>query len=407
MAHEFEPKEFSYYERDVSLYALSVGAAADPLDPKELQFTYELHAGGFKALPTFAVTFPFVVMDQIMSVPGLKFEPMMLLHGEQYLELKGPLPVSGKVSNHARISQIYDKGSGALVVVDVISRDGQGKELALNQASVFIRGIGGFGGERGPSGIINLPPNRPPDAVHADQSTPNQALLYRLSSGDRNPLHVDPAMAAIGGFDRPILHGLCTFGFAGRAILKHFCDNDPTRLKSLKVRFNKHVFPGETIVTEMWRESETRVIFQSKVAERDEVVLSNAAAELSASPVPEAIAEKRTVSVDAGDSNSSAIFAQINERIVEHPEWVDQVGAVYQFNVTGEDGGSYVVDLKNDKGGAWAGEDASAGCILTVGFPDFLAMVKGDLNPQMAFVGGKLKISGNVMLATKLTMLFS
>lgn len=406
LGYEFEPKTLSYTERDVSLYALSVGAATDPLDPQELQFTYEMSAGGLQALPTFAVTFPFVVMDQIMSIPGLKFEPMMLLHGEQYLELKRPLPVEATLTNHARISKIYDKGKGALVLVDVSSVDEEGEEVAFNQAALFIRGIGGFGGERGPSGKINLPPDRPPDATHQEKTSQNQALLYRLSSGDRNPLHADPAMAAIGGFERPILHGLCTFGYAGRAVLKHFCDNDPARFKSIKVRFSRHVFPGETLVTRMWQESENRIIFETRVAERDEVVLSNAAVELHPPGAAEA-AENAASEAAVRPPKSRLAFAQINDRIAEHPEWAEQIGTVFQFNITGEEGGRYVIDLKKDGGQARPGEDPAAGCRMTLSYEDFMAMMKGELKPQMAFMSGRLKIEGNVLLAAKLAPLFS
>jgi (3R)-3-hydroxyacyl-CoA dehydrogenase / 3a,7a,12a-trihydroxy-5b-cholest-24-enoyl-CoA hydratase / enoyl-CoA hydratase 2 len=270
---EFEPAIFTYTERDLSLYAISVGAAADPLDMEELPFVYELSRGGLRPLPTFAVTFPFSLLWQVTAVPGLTFNPALLLHGEQYLELKRPLPLNATVTNKARIAHIYDKGSGALVLLDVDSYDESGTALAFNQVSLFIRGLGGFGGERGPSTAGDLP-HRPPDTVHRDKTNPNQALLYRLSSGDRNPLHADPAFAAAGGFERPILHGLCTFGFAGRAVLKQFAGNDPARFKSIRVRFARHVFPGETLLTDMWAETDGRVLFQTRVAERDELVLS-------------------------------------------------------------------------------------------------------------------------------------
>ena len=283
LGYQFQPTEYSYSEREASLYALSVGAAADAVDEKELQFVYELNRSGFRVLPTFAVIFPFGALEQIVTVPGLKFNFMNLLHGEQYLEIKRPLAPSATITNHAHISHIYDKGSGALVIVDIHSIDENGDEIAFNQASIFLRGIGNFGGDRGPSGKVNLPPDRAPDARFEDKTTSNQALLYRMISGDKNPLHADPGFAAMVGFERPILHGLCTFGFAGRAVLKQFADNDPLHFKSIKARFSRHVYPGESIITEMWRETENRIIFQSKVGERDEVVLSSGAVELNES----------------------------------------------------------------------------------------------------------------------------
>ncbi len=281
IGYEFAPVTTSYKENDLSLYALSVGAAADPLDAAELPFVYELARDGFRALPTFAVTFPFALLWQITAVPGLRFNPALLLHGEQRVELSRPLPTKATVTHRARIADIYDKGSAALVLLDVRSYDEAGEELAFNRSSLFIRGMGGFGGERGPSSAAFILPDRAPDATVSQQTTANQALLYRLSSGDANPLHADPAFAAAGGFDRPILHGLCTFGFAGRAALRAFAGNDPARLRAIQARFTKHVFPGETIVTDMWATNDGRVLFQSRVAERDEIVLSHGVVELN------------------------------------------------------------------------------------------------------------------------------
>lgn len=273
-----EPYTHSYDERDVALYAQGIGAPADILDQDELKFVYELSENGFHALPTFAVTYISRMIEDILSgkIGNIEFNPMMLVHGEQYLQVNRPLPTSGTVTCYPRIANIYDKGSGMLVINEVNVEDESGETISTMQASMFIRGLGGFGGERGGSEKVEIPSDRPPDAVSTQETKPDQALLYRLS-GDINPLHADPRMAAVGGFEKPILHGLATYGFAARAVLKHFGDNDPTRFKSMRARFSKHVYPGETLVTEMWRQ-DGQVVFQTKVKERDEVVLNNAVA---------------------------------------------------------------------------------------------------------------------------------
>lgn len=271
----FQPTTISYNEQDAALYALAIGASQDPLDSGDLQYTYELFPREFKCFPTYATTFPMKALEQIGSIPGQKLNLMEVLHGEHYLELVAPMPKSAAITTVAEVSQVYDKGSGALLVIAMISRDEDGNVVALNRASLFIRGRGNFGGDRGPSSREGLPPERPADAALQDKTNDNQALLYRLASGDLNPLHADTRFAALLGYERPILHGLCVYGFAARAVLKQYAANNADRLKSIQARFSHHVFPGETLETEMWQESDTAIYFRSRVPERDEVVLSN------------------------------------------------------------------------------------------------------------------------------------
>ena len=259
----------SYTERDVMLYALGVGCGTD-----ELQFTYERD---LKVLPTFAVIPSFPAM---MNLGGaMDVNPAMVLHGEQRIELHAEIPTSGTITTTPTIKAVYDKIKGAVIVVETDSVDAKGELLFRNTSSIFVRGEGGFGGDRGPSGARNVPPNRKPDHSISAKTLPQQALIYRLS-GDMNPLHADPDFAKMGGFDRPILHGLCTYGHAGRAVLRAFCGNDPARMKSFEVRFSGVVFPGETITTDMWQVEPGKIVLTART-ERGEV-LSAAGAEVKA-----------------------------------------------------------------------------------------------------------------------------
>lgn len=266
------PLTYTFTKRDTAIYALGAGAPADWLSQDELKFVYEIHSD-FCALPTMPVVYSGKMIDDIVKgdIHGIKFNPMMLVHGEQSLEIKKTLPVEGTITCTPTIRNILDKGSGMVIETDVSCTDENGDEVAVTSGSMFIRGLGGFGGERGSSEKIVMP-EREPDAVHEENTLDIQALIYRLS-GDINPLHADPDMAKLGNFDTPILHGLATYGFAGRAVLKHFADNDPTKFKSMKGRFSKEVYPGNTLITEMW-ETDEGILFQTKAKDRDVVVIS-------------------------------------------------------------------------------------------------------------------------------------
>ncbi|MEJ5255744.1 MAG: MaoC/PaaZ C-terminal domain-containing protein [Acidimicrobiales bacterium] len=248
-----EPHEHSWTEKDVMLYALGVGAGTD-----ELQFTTENTMDTpLRVLPTMAVVLGvggFGAMSRIGT-----FNPAMLVHGEQAIELYGEIPTSGTVSTVGEITAIWDKGKGAVIVTESVSTDvATGKPLFKNTMSAFIRGEGGWGGDRGPSGPRNEPPDRAPDHEVTYRTREDQALLYRLS-GDRNPLHSDPAFAKLAGFDRPILHGLCTYGFTGRALLHTLCDSDPARFTSMEGRFSSPVYPGEALTVRMWVDGQSAI----------------------------------------------------------------------------------------------------------------------------------------------------
>ncbi len=248
---ESEPVERSWTSTDALLYAVGVGAGLD--DPAaELAFTTENSEGvAQQVLPTFAV----LLAQGGRSGSLGDFDPAMLVHAEQAFELHRPLPPAGTVRVTSKVTGIYDKGSGALVVSESLAVDpASGEKMITSRSSVFIRGEGGFGGDRGPRSEWRVP-ERKPDHVVTYRTRPEQALIYRLS-GDRNPLHSDPAFAARAGFPRPILHGLCTYGFTGRALLHTVAGSDPARFAAMSGRFSAPVFPGDALTVSMWVDGE-------------------------------------------------------------------------------------------------------------------------------------------------------
>jgi len=269
--------------RDAVLYALSVGLGQDPLDTRQLDFVD--HHRTLRALPFMAV-----VLGQPgfwLADPRTGVDAVRLVHGEQGIVIHRPFPIGGEVIGRTRVTGLVDKGPGrgALLYAEKLVLDASDDTLlATTTATVFLRGDGGFGGDSGPVRPPYPMPDTAPDHVVDLPTRPEQALYYRLN-GDDNPLHADPAVAAAAGFPRPILHGLCTLGVVGHALLRTLSAYDPARFSALDLRFSAPVFPGETIRTEIWNDG----AFQARVVERDTVVVSNGRAMFTAeTSIPEA-----------------------------------------------------------------------------------------------------------------------
>ncbi|HRD74346.1 MAG TPA: MaoC/PaaZ C-terminal domain-containing protein [Hyphomicrobiaceae bacterium] len=267
----------TYTERDTMLYALGLGCGADPLDERDLTFVYE---DGLKALPTMAAVLGspgFWVKNPETGVDWKK-----VVHGEQSVTLLKPIPKAATIIGRTRITGLIDKGrdKGALLLSEreVIDKT-SGTTLARLQSTSFLRGDGGFGNSTGTAPEIHALPTRKPDEQRDMRTLPQAALIYRLS-GDYNPLHADPKVGAAAGFRAPILHGLCSFGIAGRAVLAACCGDDPARLTHMQVRFSAPIYPGETIRTEIWRDGAT-ISFRARCLERDVVILNNGMARVA------------------------------------------------------------------------------------------------------------------------------
>lgn len=251
---ETEPAESSWGSKDALLYALGVGAgAADPTGA-ELDLTTENSKDITQvALPTMAVVLGGGGGSPLASLGDVNYG--MMVHGEQGITLHKPLPVEATVRSSSKIAAIYDKGKAALVVMESNAIDtADDQPLFTNRSLLFFRGEGGWGGDPGPKATVAIP-DRDADQVVSYSTRSDQALLYRLN-GDRNPLHSDPQFAAAAGFDKPILHGLCTYGFTGRALFHAVCEGDPTRFKGMDARFSSPVMPGEALDVHIWNEGD-------------------------------------------------------------------------------------------------------------------------------------------------------
>ena len=274
-----EPRTFAYGDKDVMLYALGIGMGRDPMDERELPFVYEK---GLKVVPTAATVLAAgarrAAAQAAQQKPGHRVSELnrvMVVHGEQKVELHKPLPASGSFTAHSRTVGAYDKGKdkGAVVVNETVWTDEAGEKIATLTGSTFARGDGGFGGPSEGAPEPHEVPARKPDLSVPFETRPDQALIYRLN-GDRNPLHSDPEFAKRAGFPRPILHGLCTYGITCRAVLQEIVDYDADRILSHQARFSAPVFPGDVVTVDFWKDGEV-VSFEARVLDRGATVIKN------------------------------------------------------------------------------------------------------------------------------------
>lgn len=336
--------------------------------------------------------------------PGKEANVTNILHGEHYLEMVDTLPdTNGTLVTKNYLADLLDKGSGAVAIVNSETYAGN-KLIFRNQLTIFVVGQGGFNGPRSSKHAIQPvpPPKRPADAVVEQKTSEDQAALYRLS-GDLNPLHIDPNMALATGTERPILHGLCSLGFSTRHILQKYGGNDPNNFKAIKVRFAKSVLPGQTLQTEMWLEG-NRVFFQTKVKETNIVAISGAYIDLKSV----SISGPQTEVFSGAALKSDGIFISIQEALKTNQAKAKTVNGVFLFNITkdGKTAKQWTLDLKTAYS-VYEGtpKNVKADTTLTLSDADMVELASGKLNAQSAFMKGKLKIGGNLLLSQKLAPL--
>jgi len=260
----FDEIRHTYTEKDTMLYALGIGLGEDPLDASQLRYVYEKD---LQAFPTMSVVLGYPGFW--MRDPRAGIDSLRVVHGEQRLVMHAPLPAQGMVIGQSRITHVIDKGAdkGALVVTERTLHDASGKLLATLAQTSFCRGDGGFGQGDAPPAALPAAPDRAPDRQVQIKVSPRAALIYRLSA-DMNPLHADPEVAGKAGFKQPILHGLCTYGMAARAIVQAWAGGDANRLVQLDVRFSSPVYPGETLAFDMWQEGD-EIRYTARSVERN------------------------------------------------------------------------------------------------------------------------------------------
>ncbi|XP_031328032.1 peroxisomal multifunctional enzyme type 2-like [Photinus pyralis] len=390
---------FTFSSKDLILYALGVGASVQ--NPEELKLLYENHEN-FGSIPSFYILPSLQAVmssSQLNTIPGKSISLENMLHGEQYLEIYNSTPEAGTLLSNPKIVETLDKGSGAAIVTEINSYNEQGALIMRNQCVTFAVGAGNFGGPRTGNKIVPCvpKPDRKPDLSLSYKTTIDQAALYRLS-GDINPMHIDPNFSAIAGYEKPILHGLCTLGISVRLVMGAFASYDRKLFRAVKARFTKVVIPGQTLRVDMWRNG-NRIHFETIVVENGTAAITGAYVDLKA--IKTGIMQNKLA---ASTLKSDAVFEYINDQVKVQPDKAKSVNGIFLVKITkdGEIVKEWTMDLKSASIYEGAGKDVKPNTTLVVSDDDFVELAVGKLNPQQAFMKGKLKVTGNIMLAQKL-----
>lgn len=386
---------FKFNYKDVILYALGVGA--NVREKSDLIYLYENNPG-FSSLPTYFIQPGLMITlttDIVGSAIKRDVDLSQVFHGEQYIEIVGTLPTEDTLKTEAIVVDLLDKGSGAVVIVNAETFDSIGNPITRTQSSIFIVGAGNFGGKKNSDKLISTvpSPDRSPDSTIEIKTSVNAAALFRLS-GDLNPMHIDPSFSALAGHQIPIMHGLCTMGLSVKAIIKKYASNKSELLKAVKCRFSKPVIPGQTLNVHTWR-NDNRIHFKTTVVETDQDVLVGGFIDFK-SVVMNTSADRKI--------KSDKIFKAIQVKIDTNPEKVKLVKGVFLYKILkdGELVKEWTLDLTNRK--IHEGKVKNLKIDTTLSMEDNILMeiATGKITPQAAFMKGKLKITGNIMLTQQL-----
>jgi acyl dehydratase/putative sterol carrier protein len=409
------PLTKDYTWKDVILYALGIGAGFHELD-----YTYEKR---LKVIPTFSIAMIFDFFREVAAASNINIAGV--LHVGQDIIFHNPIPPSGTLTTEGMITNYYDKGTkGALVVAQSETSHSTGIKLFTSVITLFGRLDGGFGGKNAPHETLDIP-NREPDFIVEATPSPDQPLLYRLS-GDTFGLHVDAEFAKMVGFERPIMHGLCTYGFACRALMTSLTPGNPEKVRRLACRFLQALYPGEPVKTLVWRTKVGVAVWRTINATTGDVVIERGVFEYGEiAPAGEGARVDERSNQLTGDNpptsrtkeDRPAVDAEIGELFmvkaifekmpsIFNADAAKGVDATFQFNISGEGGGDWYAEVKGGACKVEAGVHSNPTTTIKMDAPDFVDMINGKLPAMQAFTSGKLKIGGDIMKSQLITRLF-